>query len=287
MGRRPSFQFGSSGLRIKNNLPMDTWDHFENWSLVLPPSRPSADQIASVRQILASIDTSLAVAILGSTPEFRDLVFEAGFRKVVVFDKNKKFHSIATDMRVHRSQETLEFGDWVERLPDFEDTFGLILSDLTSGNVPYSQRSVFYQAITNALAPGGIFIDKILTHPCPHLSVEALFTKYDMMPLNLLSVNTFSSEMLFCSTLLDRRNLVDTSLFYQILDAEAPTARLRAFSRQARYITPENGIWYYGMPWAQLQSSYCPTLLSAEICKEGPTSPYFGRVKHFALRKER
>ena len=165
---------------------MDTWDLMKNWHLVLPPSRPSARQLAHIKSIASGIDRSAPVGVLGSTPEFRDLLHELGFSNIHVLERNMHFYEAMCAWRVYQNDERVIRGDWRKTLCSLRDTYALILSDLTSGNIPYTDRAAFYGLITSALRPGGIFCDKILTHEGPMLSLDYLFDKYTSLPLNLL-----------------------------------------------------------------------------------------------------
>lgn len=264
---------------------MDTWANIQHWNLVLPPSRPSAWQLNRIRDLVHNMDLASPVAVLGSTPEFRDLLHECGFRNIFVLDKSSEFYNTMSEMRIYRNQENLVLGDWLDTLSQHRAMFSLILSDLTSGNIAYERRSEFYNAITEALNIGGVFADKILTHPGPNIRLKDLFDKYSKLPLNLLQANYFSCEVLFCSELLDKKKLVDTTFFYSTLQEITNHPRLLAFIEYAKLITPPNCIWYYGRKWYELRQSYCPRLSIVRTEDDDATSPYFGRLKFIWLQR--
>jgi hypothetical protein len=265
--------------------PRGTWDLVRDWELVLPPLRPSAEQVARIRQRLEGLDRGCPVAVLGSAPEFRDLLHEMGFPRVHVFDRNRRFHDAMSRMRVHAGAEKLEEGDWFHTLGRFKGRFGAVLSDLTSGNVPYERRAEFYGLITDALRAGGLFCDKLLRHDRPLLPLEGLLDKYSRQPLSLLYVNAFVCETFFCSDLLALRGIIDTSLFYEVLRQRARTPRLRAFVAINKRGMPPGTIWYYGRPWSELEPSYCPSLVPVEDVDEETWSPFHGQARHLVLRK--
>ena len=64
------------------------WDRIADWHLVLPPSRPDVLELRRIRAVIDKLERGTSIGILGSTPEFRDLVAEMGFVNVFVFDKN-------------------------------------------------------------------------------------------------------------------------------------------------------------------------------------------------------
>jgi hypothetical protein len=272
-----------AGLRTSR---MDTWDLMQNWHLVLPPSRPSAAQLNRIRSRIHAVPRTAPVAVLGSTPEFRDLLYECGFQHIFVLDRNLAFYKAMSEIRIYQYPEKLIEGDWMQTLSGFRGEFALILSDLTSGNIPYASRGEFYSLITDALRQGGLFCDKVLTHPGRNLSFHVLVEKYSNLPLNLMYVNYFSCEMLFCSELLDLEQLVDTSLFYSILDREVDNKRVRAFAEGAKkMVTPANCIWHYGQKWHALKMEYCPDLEVVSEEEDEVSSPYYGRLRFYVLQK--
>jgi len=265
---------------------MDTWDLMKNWHVVLPPSRPSEEQLRRIERSASRINRSEIVGILGSTPEFRDLLHELGFTRIHVLERNMRFYEAMGAWRVYQNEEHVVQGDWRETLRDLSSTYALLLSDLTSGNIPYSDRAAFYRLVSEALQPGGVFCDKVLTHPGPPLSLDDLFAKYASLPLNLIHLNHFSCEALFCSELIDETNVVDSSSFYGILEQRATSERVSAFIRHAPLVTPLGGIWYYGKRWSELERDYCPGLRRITVAEDYPDSPYYGRVKVFELGRK-
>lgn len=263
-----------------------SWNSMRTWDLVLPPSRPSAIELDRIRSIAATLDRSCPVAVLGSTPEFRDLLHECGFQQIFVLDKNREFFSSMSAARVFDNEETFVEGDWLNTLSSFKNAFGLILSDLTSGNLEYDSRPAFYRLLEDALAPRGMFCDKVLTHPMSHIPLTIIADHYSALPVNLYYVNRFSCEALFCSDLLDIEDKVDSSLFYSLLDERFKTPRLRAFVKSAVHITPPGFVWWYGRKWAEISASYCSQLRTISRYEDDPASPYFGRLKVFLHCKE-
>jgi hypothetical protein len=259
----------------------DTWDSIQHWELVLPPSRPSAAQLTQISSLIQGVNRDEPVAILGSTPEFRDLLYECGFTKIYVLDRNTFFYNSMSQGRIYKNQEQFVKGDWIDILDQFRNTFSIVLSDLTSGNIPYEQRGIFYKLIAGSLKEGGFFCDKVLTHPGPLISVHELIGKYSQLPRNILYINYFSCEMFFCSELLDINYMVDSTNFYDILADRIQHPRVREFVNDARKITPPKCHWWYGRKWDELKGEYCSDLQLIKTIEEDPSSPYFGRAKQF------
>jgi hypothetical protein len=264
----------------------DFWDRMRGWDLLLPPSRPSSAQLDHIRAKISRIERDGSAAVLGSTPEFRDLLGQLGFSRVVVFDKNARFYAQMSSACVEKHAETFVEGDWLATLGDWREAFSVILSDLTSGNVEYDQRARFYELVEDALCPGGgLFFDKVLTNEKRLLTVREIEDKYSWTPVNLQSVNYFSCEAIFCSELITDSRVVDTSVIYDRLASALPRKRLQAFLRHAELITPRECVWYYGRPWTNLMPSYCPRLTRLESISMPDDGPYMDRVRHQLMSK--
>ena len=71
---------------------MSDWNKMDQWEMVLPPSRPTIDELERIEDYIDKYSRSEPIAILGSTPEFRELLYRMGFQKRIVFDKSIDFY---------------------------------------------------------------------------------------------------------------------------------------------------------------------------------------------------
>lgn len=265
---------------------MDSWSLMKNWNQVIPPSRPSTEQLNYLTSFAKKLNKKDHVAVLGSTMEFRDLLHELGFQNVFVFDRNKEFYEQTSKARIYANKESFIQGNWIETIQNFKNKFVLILSDLTSGNIPYDFRSQFYTDIENALIEHGHFYDKVLTHD-NFLSIDSLIAKYKAMPINNLTLNYFNCEILFCSELITETEKVETTKIYKYLIQLGSNSRIQKFIELCKKnITPEGFIWYYGKLWEELKLEYCKTLTKINELEDNEESPYFKRVKIFHFVKK-
>lgn len=252
-----------------------------NWQFVLPPSRPSIHELERIRSLLIDIEKEAPVAVLGSTIEFRNLLHSMGFQNIYLFEKNSSFYEWTSSWITHKTDaEHLVWGDWLDTIAKYKLHFAIILSDLTMGNISYDNRDLFYTMIYEALRPKGVFIDKVLTHNMPHIPLDILMTQYETIPINLESINRFSCEVLFCSTLLNG-GIINTTKFYDILKKHYTTPTLTKYIEKSHLITPEDCIWYYGKLWDELKNNYFKPYSDIQLYEDVPSSPYFRRLKHF------
>lgn len=262
----------------------DNWNFFTGWQNVLPPSRPAAWQIDIIKEYVQNSHCKSA-AILGSTIEFRDLLAECSIKNIYVFDSNADFYKYISKFRKYSNKEKLILGNWLDTIGDFESYFDIVLSDLTSGNIPYESREKFYHLISKSLSKNGVFIDRILTFSVPLIPLYALIEKYKKLPINKTTVNNFNCEVLFCSTLLDNgKKIVDTNSFYDYL-CKLNIPQITKFVHSCYDITPRNCIWYYKIDWEDERKMYEKTLSIFESYDEPNQSSYYNRAKLFISRK--
>ena len=259
----------------------------ETWELVLPPSRPSRQHLDWFRHHLSELGADDPVAVLGSTPELRDLLAVLGFHDIHVLECNMKFYARMDRLRARPTAETILRGDWMQTLPNCSGRFAAVLSDLTSGNVPYAQRTEFYSLVAESLRPGGMFCDKLLSHPIPHEPLDRLLTQYEIEPVNLATVNRFNCEVFFCSELLTEFGRVDTSQFYDQLRELRPGPTVSAILDRLPYVTPRGMFWEYGKPWDLVQKDFDPRLYCSDDRLEGCDSPYANRLRCLRWDKPR
>lgn len=256
------------------------------WKFVLPPSRPSELELQRIRAFLTTIDRKAHVAVLGSTVEYRDLLKELCFKFIYIFDKNRTFYTLSEQWCAYdTSEEVFIEGDWLTTLSDYRNQFKVVLSDLTMGNINYTQRADFYRLISQSVTLNGFFVDKVLTNELPYIPLNYLQEKYLQMPLNFQTANHFSCEALFCSELLHDGE-INTTEFYSILRKKFSLfPKLLKLIEMSHMITPEGCIWYYGKEWHTLENDYMSFYADSPFFMDSLNSPYYGRLRHFFHKK--
>ncbi|MEX0921419.1 MAG: hypothetical protein WDZ84_01470 [Rhodovibrionaceae bacterium] len=266
-----------------NSEPSENWRKIHHWDLVIPPSRPSVEQLQILRAFLRSDSRIATAAVLGSTVEYINLLqqFEV---KTYVFEKDTYYYEQRKVDLFSKQTPSLVVGDWRGTLDNYQGRFDIIVSDLTSGNIPYFEQGLFWKKISYALAPGGLFFDKILTHPKPLIPLRQLFSKYSEFPVNIQTANYFSCEALFCSELLEELGYIDTTYSYRLLSEYSSETWWSRLLEGCKKITPEDCVWYYGESWSKQSERYfahfCPILDRPDFNE----SPYYGRVKIIASK---
>lgn len=263
---------------------INSWANYTSWQDVTPPSRPAKWQLKTIRSVIQKYARNKAVAVLGSTIEYRDLLSELGFNNVFVFERNMAFFNYITPFAKTSLNERVVEGDWLETLPLYKNYFYIILSDLTSGNIPYDLRDSFYRSISEALTVDGLYIDRILTNAAPYYELDYLLKKYSHKKITNHSINTFNCEMLFCSTLLNNKTVVDSSKIYdQLLSLN--NDHISSFVYACYNITPRDCMWWYGNSWDRERLRYKQYFTILNTMDEPVNSPYYKHASLIISRK--
>lgn len=268
-----------------NMNEVNSWSKYISWQSVTPPSRPNKWQIDICRDYLMDKPKTNKIAVLGSTIEYRELLAELGFKHVYVFERNKSFFKYITPFSKYELHETYIDGNWLNTIKKYNREFSNILSDLTSGNIPYSYRDAFYRNISSSLTTDGVFIDRILTMPIKFIDLNILIDKYSKMEISNRTINSFNCEVLFCSTLLENdKKIVDSSCFYDYLLALG-IPRITDFVKACYEITPRDCIWWYSKSWDIEKANYEKYFNIEESYNEPVDSEYYGRAKLFISKR--
>jgi hypothetical protein len=260
---------------------INTWSNYKSWQSVAPPSRPAKWQIEECRSVLENIPKNTDIAVLGSTIEFRELLARMGFENVFIFERNKSFYDYITPFAKTRLHEHFIEGNWLNTLNKYAGTFGVIFSDLTSGNISYEDRDIFYKGISRSMLPNGVFIDRVLTKPFDFIELQKLIQKYSTLNINNRTVNSFNCEVLFCSSLLNNEDhTVDTTKFYDYL-IQLNIPQITNFVFACYEITPRNCVWWYSKDWFDELDQYEKYFTIIKSIDEPESSEYYRRAKLF------
>jgi hypothetical protein len=266
-----------------------SWDSMDSWHMVLPPSRPSIGDLRAVARHLSVVPRDVPVAVMGSTPEFRSLLGRLGFERVVVVDDSLRFYQ-ARSTEVARwplLSEQFVCQTWQSHFGNIENQYGAILSDLTLGNVPYSERAELYEGVARSLVKGGLFVDKVLTNDCDRYSFQYLGSRFKSMPLNLAVVNDFNCRAVFCGELsgLSSGILHAEEAYDELLSRIGSDPAIRKILDWCKIITPPDMKWYYGKEWTVVERDYVKSLVKIEVRSLPKASPYSGHASQMFHRK--
>ena len=255
------------------------WSLLVDWQCVLPPNRPPEWWLSLVRARMRKLPRNSAVAVLGSTPEYRDILAQEGFRRVTVIDRSRAFYERSRSLRLRpSSQERFVESDWLTALAQMPSQFHAILSDLTLGNIQYDRQRSFCDFVSRAVVPGGLVLDRVLINPGGMKRLVALVPTYRHRPLNLRTLNDFNSDFLFTSELVEQAGHVDSSAIIEVLSSLRGEPEIQRLASRVTAITPKGCKWWYGRRWPEVATSYYPELRVLDARPSPPWEAFHGYV---------
>lgn len=163
-------------------MPRKQWSSSiaSRWGLFLPPTRPSLSELVVIERHLVSLAKKkrrLKVAILGSTPEYRDLCQEYGVDYRCIEYVKSNFVALRDFMRHKDTDDRVIESDW--RHMKFKERFDCFLGDLATTVTPVSDHdAIFLQIKKHANKGALIFLKTILRSNTTHLSHKEIFQLY-------------------------------------------------------------------------------------------------------------
>jgi hypothetical protein len=263
---------------------MISWDSWNTWKFVSPPSRPSRAQIRAADRVIQCCSKDRPVCVLGSTVEYRSLLARRGFRNVYVIDKSDSFKAWSDQFLpadLVRDEKYIQ-KDWGSALGEFLGAFSLIFSDLTIGNIPFDRQVSTLEAVARSLDSDGLFLDKLLHLSGRRHSIDNLVERFSDSPISIDSANEFGCRAVFTSALIEECGIVDTALIYSELRRRiSDTNTMSILALSVEYVTPEGCVWYYGRQAKSLFAAYQKLFSMQRVYAEPRTSPYFGNCDFF------
>jgi len=130
------------------------------WLKVTPPWRPSPFEVKKYSQFLQKEfgkKRNKHALILGSTPEFRDLLNRHQFQ-VTCLDVNREmFQAMETVMKTEPTKERLKIGNWLDQ-PFKKNYFDLVISDEALDNIAFKDYLSFHKNVYDYLKDGGYYL---------------------------------------------------------------------------------------------------------------------------------
>lgn len=127
------------------------------------PARPTEGSLKFIKKRIEEFPKEKpSVLILGSTSEFRDMLYEMGIRPTIVDFNESNYHILSGAMKYkdfYKENEDYIEADWREM--DLGKQFDIILADAVFNIVPKESNRELLENIEKHLTECGIFIDRI------------------------------------------------------------------------------------------------------------------------------
>lgn len=163
-------------------MPRKQWSSSvaSQWGLFLPPTRPSISELAVIEKYLLSLAKKkkrFKVAILGSTPEYRDLCQEYGIEYRCIEYAKSNFVTLRNFMRHKDTDDRVMISDW--RHMAFKERFDCFLGDLATTVTPVRDHDAMFSQIEKHAVKGALILLKTILRPSTaHLSHKDIFRLY-------------------------------------------------------------------------------------------------------------
>ncbi len=186
-----------------------TWSEIsDSWRLLLPPWKPSAENIGQFKSLLDQAiqkNKNPKVLILGATPEIRDLLAEYPNCKVTIVDFNIEMILAMNNLVKTRnfSNEVWIKSDWLA-VPVEHKYFDFIIGDYVTSQLIEPDLNRFYEKIKHLLKDTGRFVTRIIYYdPAFSPALGDLLEKYEGEKLDRRAVTNLVSEM--CVSFIEKR----------------------------------------------------------------------------------
>jgi hypothetical protein len=223
------------------------WSRFKNWHCVLPPNRPTVQNLNLVKSVVAS-ETDPKVLVLGSTVEYRAMLSSLG-SNVTIVDKHREFYDYTQEFVVSNERESMIEADWLDFLDGSQVKFDIILSHFTRGNVPFEYQADFHKLLAASTNPSGIIVDRLLHYRSGLSTPEEIRARFKVNHATIWEANDLNCYGIFRNPMIAEIGSIDASQFYEFLDSMG--GQIKSLANIAReFVTPTDAVWDYdGTYW--------------------------------------
>jgi SAM-dependent methyltransferase len=142
----------------QRNKMKENWRKMANaWAKYTPPGKPSTNEISFFEQEIKKElehNKNIKALVLGSTPEFRDLLAKYCVDTTVADINPDSIKAMTSLMNLKNPNETVIISDWLT-MPLENNTFDFVLSDSAQDNIKFEEFEAFFEKIAQVLKPEG------------------------------------------------------------------------------------------------------------------------------------
>lgn len=168
----------------------------EKWATYFkPPSRPSAQEVATYNQWLKEKTQLGAKAlVLGATPELLDVLAENNIATDLIDINEEMVQAMQALTKQPTVKRGVTIGNWLT-LPYADGSYDFVLGDAVVPNVPYQDQPQFMREVQRVLKPGGYFLNRAFNVPDrkPYTSIDEILLHFRDKPVN----ETTAIELVF------------------------------------------------------------------------------------------
>lgn len=264
----------------------EVWTKMVGWNFVLPPNRPTDLHMALLVQTIQMLPSKSKACILGSTPEYRQVLRDA-FESITIVDKSEEFHRVSSSIVGESPKETVIVSDWLSAFGSLEGRFDLIVSHYTHGNIPFSFRAQFFLLISSALKDSGLFFDCVFQPKADLFDYSAIEAHFNSALPNIRSANDMNCLGIFQGAHIRNHGIIDTTKAYEWLTAGHFSRRIQDIIGLTELVTPPGLSWDYSIGETPERLGYDEAFDVISSISEPPDSVFHGSVVHNTCRPKR
>lgn len=156
-----------------------------DWGKYPSPVRPGLEMSVYKKTIenIIKNNPKAKILILGSTPEFRDLLLKFNISPICC-DMNPEVHKALKRLMKDKGKEKLIKSDWLKLKTNKE--YDLIIGHNVINMIPNKKVDLFIKNVSSCLKKGGYFLDRLELRPLKNEKIDPIagFKKYRKKRIN-------------------------------------------------------------------------------------------------------
>lgn len=171
----------------------------KRWKLYGSPGRPSQSEITIISSYIENYcqqktknndNSAINILILGSTPEYRDMLVRLGQKYSIYVTLIDIFREMYEQMsaltKFPNKEEIFIHGSWLDKQNFKQEHYDIVLGDLIFGNVTNQEKKIAMENIAFALKRDAITIQRIerISKSWQRTPIEIIFQLWKQGPLD-------------------------------------------------------------------------------------------------------
>ena len=141
---------------VRKSKELKYWNNFDKqaWDGIGYPWRPANEEIKAIKKILDTCEVDSRIALLGCTPEIRELISKKNIRFDVVDISKKMYDEMGSICRTSSGEKFIN-SDWIRYFSKKQNYYDLIIGDLIERLLPTNRLIMLSEILNNSLKSGG------------------------------------------------------------------------------------------------------------------------------------
>jgi len=187
--------------KFEQQMKQSWSDIAEKWKQYDYPAKPSSEEIRFFKSKIKDLfgrkkEKNIRALVLGSTPEFRDLLAKCEIDTVLMDNNLNSVKAMTLLMKKKAFREEVVIGDWL-KMSFPKNSFDLVLSDSAQNNIKFKDFNKFFDNIFQILKPNGYyFFSAVHIEGNQQISFRQYIKKYQDNPKYFKNFRNFAFEFM-------------------------------------------------------------------------------------------